>query len=57
LEESKVKKYNEADKTGSVYILETDGGIKVGRTKDKVTKRVKGLGGRVARGLTGVLSA
>jgi hypothetical protein len=37
------KTYQEMEKSGSIYILKTDGGIKVGRTKDKVSKRVKGL--------------
>jgi peptide methionine sulfoxide reductase MsrA len=35
--------YDEIEKPGHVYVLETDGGIKVGKTKDPVKKRVKNL--------------
>lgn len=35
--------YDEIEKTGHVYVLQTDGGIKVGKTKDSVMKRKKGL--------------
>ena len=35
--------YDEIEKTGHVYVLETDGGIKVGKTKDTVQKRIKNL--------------
>lgn len=37
------KLYEEIDKKQHVYVIQTDGGIKVGKTKDEVTKRVKGL--------------
>lgn len=39
----KEKTYEEIDKPGHVYILKCDGGYKVGKTKDSVSKRIKGL--------------
>ena len=39
----KEKTYEEIEKTGHIYVIKTDGGIKVGKTKDIVQKRVKGL--------------
>jgi hypothetical protein len=39
----KEKTYEEIEKTGHLYVIKTDGGTKVGKTKDTVTKRVKGL--------------
>ncbi len=39
----KEKTYEEFEKTGHIYVIKTDGGIKVGKTKDIVQKRVKGL--------------
>ncbi len=39
----KQKTYSEVEKNQHIYILKTDGGIKVGKTKDMVTKRIKGL--------------
>ncbi len=41
----KQKTYEEIDKTGHIYVIQTDavGAYKVGKTKDAVTKRVKGL--------------
>jgi phage anti-repressor protein len=38
----KEKIYEEIDKTGHIYVIKTDGGTKVGKTKD-VAKRIKGL--------------
>jgi prophage antirepressor-like protein len=38
----KQKTYEEIEKTGHVYIIKTDGGYKVGKTKD-INNRVKGL--------------
>jgi prophage antirepressor-like protein len=38
----KQKTYDEIEKTGHVYIIRTDGGYKVGKTKD-INNRVKGL--------------
>ena len=38
----KKKTYEEIEKTGHVYIIQTDGGYKVGKTKD-INNRVKGL--------------
>ena len=38
----KKKTYEEIEKTGHVYIIRTDGGYKVGKTKD-INNRVKGL--------------
>ncbi len=38
----KQKTYEEIEKTGHVYIIRTDGGYKVGKTKD-INNRVKGL--------------
>ena len=40
---SKRTVYDEIEKTGHVYVLQTDGGIKVGKTKDDVKKRIKNL--------------
>ena len=39
----KEKTYEEIEKTGHIYVIKTDGGIKVGKTKDCVSKRIKGL--------------
>jgi prophage antirepressor-like protein len=39
----KEKVYEEIEKTGHIYVIKTDGGTKVGKTKDAVTKRIKGL--------------
>ncbi len=39
----KDKTYEEVDKSGHVYVLKCDGGIKVGKTKDAVLKRLKSL--------------
>ena len=39
----KEKKYEEIEKTGHIYVIQTDGGVKVGKTKDAVHKRIKGL--------------
>ncbi len=39
----KEKTYEEIEKSGHLYVIKTDGGTKVGKTKDAVTKRVKGL--------------
>lgn len=39
----KEKKYEEIEKNAHIYIVKTDGGYKVGKTKDVVTKRIKGL--------------
>jgi len=39
----KEKTYEEIEKTGHIYVIKTDGGIKVGKTKDIVQKRIKGL--------------
>lgn len=38
----KEKKYEEIEKNGHVYIIKTDGGYKVGKTKD-INNRMKGL--------------
>ena len=37
------KTYEEIEKTGHLYVIQTDGGKKVGKTKDGVSKRIKGL--------------
>lgn len=42
LELYKQKTYEEIEKSGHVYIIQTDGGYKVGKTKD-INNRVKGL--------------
>ena len=39
----KEKIYEEIEKTGHIYVIKTDGGSKVGKTKDAVKKRIKGL--------------
>jgi prophage antirepressor-like protein len=39
----KEKTYEEIEKTGHIYVIQTDGGTKVGKTKDTVIKRIKGL--------------
>jgi prophage antirepressor-like protein len=39
----KEKTYEEIEKTGHIYVILTDGGTKVGKTKDTVIKRIKGL--------------
>jgi phage anti-repressor protein len=39
----KEKTYEEIEKIGHLYVIKTDGGVKVGKTKDAVTKRLKGL--------------
>lgn len=39
----KEKTYEEIEKNGHVYVIKTDGGIKVGKTKDSVDKRMRGL--------------
>ena len=39
----KEKIYEEIEKTGHVYVIKMDGGYKVGKTKDAVIKRVKGM--------------
>jgi prophage antirepressor-like protein len=41
--EYKEKTYEEIEKIGHIYIIKTDGGTKVGKTKDAVNKRIKGL--------------
>jgi phage anti-repressor protein len=45
LQLSKNKTYEEVEKTGHIYVIKTDaqGAYKIGKTKDAVTKRVKGL--------------
>ncbi|KAJ3066176.1 hypothetical protein HK102_007720 [Quaeritorhiza haematococci] len=35
--------YEPIEKTGHVYVMETDGGVKVGKTKRDVSSRVKGM--------------
>jgi peptide methionine sulfoxide reductase MsrA len=35
--------YEEIEKIGHIYVLQCDGGIKVGKTKNDVKKRIKGL--------------
>ena len=37
------KTYEEIEKTGCIYVIKMDGGVKVGKTKDTVSKRLKGL--------------
>ena len=39
----KEKTYEEIEKPGHLYVIKTDGGTKVGKTKDEVHKRIKGL--------------
>jgi prophage antirepressor-like protein len=39
----KEKVYEEIEKTGHVYVIKMDGGYKIGKTKDAVIKRVKGM--------------
>jgi prophage antirepressor-like protein len=39
----KEKIYEEIEKTGHVYVIKMDGGYKVGKTKDAVIKRVRGM--------------
>jgi prophage antirepressor-like protein len=39
----KEKTYDEIEKTGHIYVIKTDGGTKVGKTKDAVNKRIRGL--------------
>jgi len=39
----KEKIYEEIEKTGHIYVIKTDGGTKVGKTKDAVKKRIQGL--------------
>jgi len=39
----KEKIYEEIEKTGHVYVIKMDGGYKIGKTKDAVIKRVKGM--------------
>jgi prophage antirepressor-like protein len=39
----KEKTYEEIEKTGHIYVIKTDGGTKVGKTKDAVNKRIRGL--------------
>ena len=39
----KEKTYEEIEKTGHIYVIKTDGGTKVGKTKDTVNKRIRGL--------------
>jgi prophage antirepressor-like protein len=36
----KEKTYEEIEKTGHIYVIKTDGGTKVGKTKDAVNKRI-----------------
>ncbi len=43
LQALKDKTYEEVIKNGHVYIIKCDGGIKVGKTKLQVNKRIKGL--------------
>ena len=43
LQEFREKKYEEIEKTGHLYVIQTDGGKKVGKTKDIVSKRLKSL--------------
>ena len=43
LQRYKEKTYEEIEKTGHIYVIRTDGGIKVGKTKDAVIKRIKGM--------------
>jgi hypothetical protein len=35
----KEKTYEAIEKSGHIYVIKTDGGTKVGKTKDTVTKR------------------
>ena len=37
------KTYEAIEKSGHIYVIKTDGGTKVGKTKDTVTKRIRGL--------------
>lgn len=39
----KTKTYEEVEKHGHVYVIKTDGGIKIGKTYSTVKKRLKGL--------------
>ena len=39
----KNKTYEEIEKSGHIYVIKTDGGTKVGKTKDAVNKRIRGL--------------
>lgn len=39
----KEKTYEEIEKSGHIYVIKTDGGTKVGKTKDIVSKRIKCL--------------
>lgn len=39
----KEKTYEAIEKTGHIYVIKTDGGTKVGKTKDAVNKRIRGL--------------
>ena len=39
----KEKTYEEIEKTGHIYVIKTDGGTKVGKTRDAVNKRIRGL--------------
>ena len=39
----KNKTYEEIDKPGHVYVIKTDSGIKIGKTKDVVEKRIENL--------------
>ena len=43
LENFRDKTYEEVEKSQHVYVIKTDGGIKVGKTKDAVNKRIKGM--------------
>jgi prophage antirepressor-like protein len=38
----KEKTYEAIEKSGHIYVIKTDGGTKVGKTKDTVTKRIRG---------------
>lgn len=42
-QEQELIKYKEIRKPGYVYVIKTDGGMKIGHTKNTVSKRIKGL--------------
>lgn len=42
-QEQELIKYKEIRKPGYVYVIQTDGGMKIGYTKNTVSKRIKGL--------------
>ena len=43
LENYRDKTYEEIEKLQHVYVIKMDGGIKVGKTKDQVNKRIRGM--------------